>query len=161
MESHELWALGGFALANFVVATSGAIFSPGDWYKSLAKPSWTPPDWLFGPAWTVLYITIAVAGWLVWRETGLTGAPVAFAIYGVQLVLNSLWSAVFFGMKRPDLAMIEVSFLWLSILATILAFWPLHAGAALLLLPYLAWVSFAAALNFALWRMNAPRSARA
>ncbi|MBB5689720.1 tryptophan-rich sensory protein [Roseomonas alkaliterrae] len=144
----------GFLGANFLAALSGALFPPGEWYRGLAKPAWNPPDWAFGPAWTVLYVMIAVSGWLVWRKAGFAGAAVPLAAYGVQLLLNAAWSAIFFGMRRPDLAFYELVVFWVAILVTIVLFWPVHRTAALLLLPYLAWVSFAGALNLTLWRMN-------
>lgn len=143
-----------FLAANLAAASTGAFFQPGAWYAGLAKPSWCPPDWLFGPAWAVLYLSIAVAGWLVWREAGLDGAGAALGIYAVQLLLNAGWSAIFFGLRRMDLAFYELLVFWVSIAATILAFAPIHIGAALLLLPYLAWVTFAGVLNFAIWRLN-------
>ncbi len=148
----------GFIGANFVVALSGALFKPGAWYEGLAKPSWNPPNWAFAPAWTVLYIMNAVAGWLVWHQAGFSGAGVAMAVYGVQLLFNAGWSAVFFGLKRPDWAFAEVIGLWLSILATIIVFLPISQTAGLLLLPYLAWVSFAAFLNLTIWRLNPARA---
>jgi tryptophan-rich sensory protein len=148
----------GFIGANFVVALSGAVFKPGAWYESLAKPSWNPPNWAFAPAWTVLYVLNAVAGWLVWREVGFAGGALPLGIYGVQLLLNAGWSAVFFGMQRPDLAFLEVIGLWLSVLATIVAFMPINQTAGLILLPYLAWVSFAAFLNLTIWRLNPVRA---
>lgn len=147
-------ALLGFGLAVFAVASTGAIFRPGDWYERLNKPNWRPPNWLFGPAWATLYAMIAIAGWIVWREFGFSGAPAAFAFYTLQLALNALWSPIFFGLKRPGIAMAELVFLWLAIAATIVAFNSFVQTAALLLLPYLAWVTFAGALNFAIWRMN-------
>lgn len=146
--------LAGFLIACFAAAASGAVFRPGPWYKALRKPVWTPPDWLFAPAWTVLFLLIAVAGWMVWRTHGFGGAALALAVYFVHLALNAAWSAIFFGLRRPDLAFVEVVLLWLSILATIVLFLPLERAAAMMLLPYLAWVSFAAALNLAIWRLN-------
>jgi tryptophan-rich sensory protein len=143
-----------FLVAVMVVASTGIFFKPGEWYASLSKPRWCPPDWLFGPAWTVLYVTIAVSGWLVWRSVGFAAAAPAFAIYAAQLVLNAAWSAIFFGARRMDLALAELVLLWLSIAATIFVFLPHHAIAGLLLLPYLAWVTFAGVLNFAMWRLN-------
>lgn len=148
----------GFVAVNFLTALSGAFFKPGEWYRGLAKPSWNPPDWAFAPAWAVLYIMIAVSGWMVWREAGFAGATLPLAVYGVQLLFNAGWSAVFFGLKRPDLAFVEVVGLWLSILATIIVFLPISTTAGLLLLPYLAWVSFAATLNFTIWRLNPVRA---
>ena len=102
----------------------------------------------------MLYLCIAISGWLVWREAGFAGAAVPLAIYAVQPALNAAWSAIFFGLRRPDLAFAEIVALWLSIAATIAAFHPVHPGAAWLLVPYPCWVGFAAALNFAVWRMN-------
>ncbi len=154
MNTDSLIALAAFFGVCFLTASSGAIFKPGAWYENLAKPWWRPPNWLFPPAWTVLFVTIAVAGWLVWRVAGLRGATAAFAIYGIQLILNFIWSALFFGLRRPDLAFAEVILLWLSILATILVFYPIDALAGLLLLPYLCWVTFAAALNGKMWQLN-------
>jgi translocator protein len=145
----------GFCAAVIAVASTGAIFRPGDWYKGLKKPSWCPPNRLFGPAWTALYLTVAIAGWLVWRDFGFDKASYAFAFYFLQLLLNMLWSPLFFGLKRPDIALAELVVLWVSIAMTIGAFWSLSETAALLLVPYFAWVTFAGALNFALWRLNA------
>jgi benzodiazapine receptor len=141
----------GFCAAVIAIASTGAIFRPGDWYKELEKPSWCPPNWLFGPTWTALYLTIAVAGWLVWRDFGFGKASGAFTLYFMQLLLNMLWSPLFFGLKRPGIAMAELVVLWVSIAMTIAAFWSLVQPAALLLLPYLV----AGALNFAFWRLNA------
>ena len=159
MDSSILGFLG-FVAACFAVASSGAFFRPGEWYQRLKKPWWNPPNWLFAPAWTILYVTIAVAGWLVWREVGFAGAKWALAVYGLQLIFNAAWSALFFGMRRPDLAFGEVLLLWVSILGTIMAFYPIHAGAAWLMAPYLGWVTFAAILNLSVWRMNVEVIAR-
>jgi tryptophan-rich sensory protein len=158
MDMISLFGLLAFIGLCFLTALSGAFFTPGEWYRGLAKPSWNPPDWAFAPAWTVLYIMIAVSGWLVWREAGIAGAALPLAVYVVQLLFNAGWSAVFFGMRRPDLAFLEVIGLWLSILATIIVFLPISRMAALLLLPYLAWVTFAATLNFTIWRLNPVRA---
>ena len=154
MTTTSLFVLLGFIAACFLAAVTGALFRPGEWYERLAKPSWRPPNWLFAPVWTILYLTIAVSGWLVWREAGFTGAILPLAIYALQLVLNAAWTPLFFGLHRPDLGFLDILLVWLSIAATIALFYPIHAGAALLLLPYLAWVTFAAALNFAVWRLN-------
>lgn len=133
----------------------GSRFAPGEWYAALAKPSWNPPGYLFGPVWSILYLLMAVSAWLVWRKAGFSGAGVALGLFLLQLILNALWSYLFFGLHRPDLAFIDIVALWLVILATLLAFWPISGPAGLLLLPYLAWVSFASALNLQLWRLNA------
>jgi tryptophan-rich sensory protein len=148
------WGLLGFVAACTLAASSGAIFQPGGWYRNLNKPSWNPPDWLFPIAWTLLYAMIAVAGWLVWRTAGFGGAGAALAVYFLQLVLNAGWSALFFGLRRPDWAFYEVIALWASILGCVVLFWPIHAGAAWLMVPYLLWVTFAAVLNAEIWRRN-------
>jgi len=144
----------GFLVASFAAASSGAFFRPGDWYERLAKPSWRPPNWLFGPVWAILYGMIAVSGWLVWISAKGDQLVVPIAIFGVQLVLNFLWSAIFFGMRLLGLALIEMGVLWLAILANIFAFHPISPSAAYLLVPYLLWVSFAFVLNFVVWRLN-------
>ncbi|MBO6757536.1 MAG: tryptophan-rich sensory protein [Roseibium sp.] len=145
--------LAAFVIGAFVLlaASSGAVFKPGEWYDTLKKPSWTPPDWAFPVVWTVLYIMIGYAGWLVWQAAGV---GLAMILWAVQLVLNGAWSWLFFGRKRMDLAFAEVCALWLSTAGFILAAYPVSAVASLLFVPYLAWVTTAAALNFTVWRMN-------
>jgi tryptophan-rich sensory protein len=139
-----------------VSAIGGMVTSPkiGDWYASLAVPPWTPPDWVFGPVWTALFLAMAIAAWLVWRQAGLRGAAWPLALFGVQLSLNLLWTLFFFGLQSPGLAFLDVIALWLAIAATLAAFWTRSRVAGLLLVPYLAWVSFAGVLNFAIWRLN-------
>jgi len=154
MDWNALFALLVFVCANAATAASGALFRPGEWYERLNHPSFRPPNWLFGPVWTVLYCMIAAAGFLVWRAAGWSGAALPLAVYFGHLALNFAWSALFFGARRPDWAFLEVIALWLSIVATIAVFAPVSATAAWLLAPYLAWVSFAAFLNWALWRLN-------
>ncbi len=160
MSASSLLVLLGFIAACFLAALTGAAFRPGEWYKRLAKPAWRPPNRLLAPVWTVLYLTIAVSGWLVWRQAGFVGAALPLAIYALQLALNAAWTPLFFGLHRPDLGLLDIALVWLSIVATIALFYPLHAWAALLLLPYLAWVTFAAALYFAIWRLNRPAASR-
>jgi tryptophan-rich sensory protein len=150
----ELAVLAAFLLACFAAATTGAVFRPGAWYDQLDKPSWTPPDWAFPVAWTLLYIAIGVAPWLVWREAGFTGAALPLAVWAVQLLLNAAWSWLFFGLRRMDLAFAEVLALWLSIALMIALFLPVSVTAGLLMIPYLVWTSFAAALNLAVWQRN-------
>lgn len=144
----------GFLLLSLAVASSGAAFPPGDWYAGLKKPSWTPPAWLFGPVWTLLYIAMAVAAWQVWRTAGWPRARAAFVLYGVQMACNAAWSWLFFGLHRMDLAFYDIVALWLAIAATFVAFWRIKRSAGLLLAPYLAWVGFAMVLNLVLWRLN-------
>ncbi len=143
-----------FVAAVSLTAATGAYFAPGDWYAALQKPPWNPPDWIFPPVWTVLYLTIAASGWLAWRHAPDGHAPLALGVYLVQLVLNAAWSWLFFGLHRPGLALAEIVLLWLSILATIVLFWRIKPLAGVLLLPYLLWVGFAAALNGTLWALN-------
>jgi len=153
--TNAILSLIAFIALNFVAAISGAYFKPGTWYDRLDKPSWRPPNWLFPPAWSLLYAMIAISGWLVYRTAGLEGAGLtALLVYLVHLGFNAGWSAVFFGLKRPGWGFIEVVGLWLSILATIVVFHPVNAVAAYLLVPYLGWVGFAAVLNFSIWRRN-------
>ena len=150
-------ALGLFYLSCFLAAGLGSLFtmvSVGSWYAGLAKPSWNPPGWVFGPVWTVLYALMAVAGWLVWRRGG-SESWLALRWFAVQLALNVGWSAVFFGLQMPGLAFVEILALWATIAATLRTSWRVSRPAGILLLPYLLWVSFAAALNFAIWRLNA------
>lgn len=153
------FALVAFLGASLAAASSGAYFKPDDWYETLRKPGWTPKPWVFPVVWTPLYLCIALSGWLAWREAGLVALP--FAVYAVQLALNAGWSAVFFRLRRPDLAFGELILLWISIAATIAAFAPLSAASAWLLAPYLLWVTIAGALNLSVWRLNLDRLARA
>lgn len=143
-----------FLLLSAVVASTGILFKPGAWYRRLEKPSWTPPNLAFPIVWAVLYVLIAVSGWLVWRQSGI-GWP--FAVFGAQLVANLLWSYLFFGRHRPDLAFADIVALWLLVVANIAVFAPVSATAAWLLVPYLAWVSVAVALNLSVWRRNRHR----
>lgn len=144
----------GFVLLVLAVASTGAMYKPGAWYEALAKPDWTPPNWLFPIAWTLLYLMIALAGWLVWRAVGFSGASLPFLLYFAQLALNAAWSWLFFGLHRMDLALVDMAALWLTILANIFAFYAVRPGAGYLLIPYLVWVTYAAALNVAVWHMN-------
>lgn len=157
----SLLALGGFVAVSWSASLSGALFRPGAWYfEALDRPPWTPPPWLFAPAWALLFTLMGVASWLVWREGGWTGAGgVALFLFLAHLPVNAAWSFLFFGLRRPDWAGIEVLFLWGWILALVVLFWDVRPLAGLLLLPYLAWVGFAAALNLEIWRRNRGRIA--
>ncbi|HEY3396832.1 MAG TPA: TspO/MBR family protein [Armatimonadota bacterium] len=126
---------------------------PG-WYAGLRQPSFSPPNWVFGPVWTVLYTLMAVAAWLVWQRSGEGHVTPALALFGLQLALNVVWSLLFFGRHEIGLALADLAALWTAVLMTILLFWPFSPLAGALLLPYLAWVSFAGVLNYALWRLN-------
>jgi len=137
-------ALGGWTTAQSVTT----------WYPTLAKPSFNPPDWVFGPVWTTLYVLMAIAAWLVWRRSGLHGARPALVLFAVQLALNLAWSLLFFGAHRVDLALADIVVLWAALVATAIAFRRHSTMATVLMLPYLAWVSFASLLNFSIWRLN-------
>lgn len=142
----------------FGVAALGGLWTAQSiptWYPTLQKPSWNPPSWLFGPVWTALYTMMAVAAWLVTRERDRISIRVPLLLFVVQLALNLAWSAIFFGLRAPGAAFVEIVVLWLAILATILVFRRVHRGATALLVPYLAWVTFAAVLNATIWRLNA------
>jgi tryptophan-rich sensory protein len=125
------------------------------WYATLRKPAWTPPNSLFGPVWTALYLGMAVAAWLVWRQVGFSHGKFPLTLFAVQLALNVAWSGIFFRLRSPGAAFLEVVLLWLFILSTAIAFWPVSRTASWLLVPYLTWATYAAALNAAIWRMNA------
>lgn len=135
----------------FATASSGAIFSPGQWYDSLDKPSWTPPDWAFPVVWTLLYIMIAVSGWIVWRAEG---AGPAMALWAAQLVFNAAWSWLFFGLRRMEWALADTVAMLACIVGYIVLVWPVSPLAALLFVPYGIWTCIAMALNFTVWRMN-------
>jgi tryptophan-rich sensory protein len=136
----------------------GAIFTARSvkiWYPTLVKPWFNPPSWVFGPAWTLLYLLMGIALYLVWQLPERSPArQAAFALFFLQLAFNAAWSFIFFGMREPFLAFLEISLLWLLIAATIAFFWRVSVPAASLLIPYLLWVTFAALLNFAIWRLN-------
>lgn len=138
-------------LCGLAAAIGGAYTASSvrDWYPTLLRPSWNPPDWVFAPAWSVLYLLMALAVWMVWRCSQGAAALRAYVLFLAQLALNAAWPALFFGLRRPGLAFVEITVLWVAILATMLAFWRHRPVAAWLLLPYLGWVTFAAVLN--LW----------
>lgn len=155
--TRDTFALLGFvALCLAVAAIGGAVTatSVGTWYAGLAKPSFNPPNWLFGPVWTALYLMMAFAAWRVWRAKGIAGARAALAAWALQLALNLAWSFLFFGGRMIGAALAEIVLLLLTILATALLFWRIDRLAGVLLAPYAAWVGFATLLNAALWRLN-------
>jgi benzodiazapine receptor len=152
----DVAGLVGFIILCFgVSALGGLAAAPAirEWYEPLEKPSWTPPEWVFGPVWTLLYALMAVAGWLVWREGR---SRIAALLFLLQLALNAAWPWLFFARQRPDWAFFDVVVLAIAIVATMAAFYRVRRRAAFLLVPYLAWVVFAATLNLAVWRLNPP-----
>ncbi len=151
MRSHSLLVLIGFIVVTFLAPLLGVGSPPGDWYASLNKPSWNPPGWLFGPVWTVLYLMMATAAWLVWKKCG-WGKALGF--YGIQLVFNAAWTPLFFGAHQPGWALVDIIAMWVAIVVTTVAFFRVNKTAGGLMVPYFAWVSFAMVLNYTLWRMN-------
>jgi translocator protein len=147
-------ALAVWLASCFLAAATGLFVSADGWYAGLVKPAWNPPAWVFAPAWTALYILMALAAWLVWREGGWREQSRPLSLFLVQLLLNALWTPLFFGLHQPGWALAELLLLWLVLAVTLLLFWRVSHLAGTLLLPYLAWVSFAAALNFAMWQLN-------
>jgi tryptophan-rich sensory protein len=140
---------------TFLAATAASQFGTGAWYEALEKPSWTPPDAVFGPVWGVLYALMAVAAWLVWRKEGFRAALFPLGLYLAQLVLNVAWTALFFGAERIGFALLDIMLLWLFLAVLIPLFWRRSRWAGALLVPYLLWVTYAGALNLQILRMNA------
>lgn len=140
-----------FFAACCAAGTTGAMFPPGDWYRKLSKPAWTPPDWLFPLAWTGLYIALAYAGT---RAATSEGAAYAMAFWALQIALNTLWTPIFFGLQKIKAAMFVIVALWLSVVGLLAALWPLDTLAFWVVSPYLVWVSYAGALNFSILRRN-------
>jgi benzodiazapine receptor len=146
----------GWLALTFATAAIGAVasVSAGTFYAELTRPTWAPPGWLFGPVWSTLYALMGVSAWLIWRLRGFAGARVALVLFIVQLAINALWSWLFFVWQQGGFAFAEILLLWCLIAGSVAAFWRINVLAALLLLPYLAWVSFASVLTFAIWRLN-------
>jgi len=151
------FGLMGWIAVSFAAGFVGSRYLPGSWYASLAKPAWNPPSAVFAPVWSLLYVLMGVAAWLVWRKAGFSGAGVALALFLVQLVLNALWSYLFFGLHRPGSAFLDIVVLWLTIAVVATLFWRVDVRAGALMIPYVLWVGFAACLNLALWRLNTGR----
>lgn len=155
-KKQQILGLLGWLALSFVAAAVGsaATIRAGSFYVDLVRPEWAPPSSVFGPVWTTLYIMMAIAAWLVWRTGGFRAAKGALILFVVQLAFNALWSWLFFAWQLGAAAFAEVLVLWLLIAATLLAFWRIRPLAGVLLIPYLAWVSFASALNYTLWQLN-------
>ncbi len=143
-------------ILSFAASAVGAIASiqAQSFYGSLFQPTWAPPAWLFGPVWTMLYAMMAIAAWLVWRRGGIKTNQTALSLFLVQLILNGLWSWMFFAWNFGAGSFVNIIVLWLAIVATIIAFWRVDKVAGVLMIPYLLWVSFASALNYAMWQLN-------
>jgi len=158
MSTSRYPALAGFLAATFVAGAIGSAATfrhVRTWYPTLEKPIWTPPDWLFGPAWTFLYVAMSFAVWRVWRKSAPAAARTTVTLYVVQLALNAMWSVLFFGLQRPDLALAEILLLWGLLVGLLVRFARIDRPAGVLWLLYVGWVTFALALNAAIWRLNA------
>ncbi|MFN3824388.1 MAG: tryptophan-rich sensory protein TspO [Pseudorhodobacter sp.] len=140
-----------FLAACGAAAATGAMFKPGEWYDSLEKPDWTPPNWAFPVVWTILYISMAYAAM---RVALLPGSGQALAFWAAQIAFNTLWTPVFFGLRRMQAGFVVLCCLWLAVAATMLAFWQLDTLAGVLMAPYLLWATIAGALNYSVWRRN-------
>lgn len=146
----------GWIVVCFIASALGAIASvqSSAFYSQLSQPAWAPPSWVFGPVWTILYLMMAVSAWLVWKSGGFRQNRVALSFFLVQLTFNTLWSWLFFAWHLGSLAFVDITFLWVFIVVTIIYFWRANPIAGALLIPYLLWVSFAAALNYSIWQLN-------
>ncbi|HZY43898.1 MAG TPA: TspO/MBR family protein [Anaerolineae bacterium] len=139
---------------TFGAAFLGTRYLPDEWYKQIRKPTWNPPNKIFAPVWSVLYLLMAIAAWLVWKHNDLTETILPLTLFIVQLLLNAAWTWLFFGRHRLDTALMDIVVLWLVILTVIILFWGVEPLAGILLVPYLAWVSFATFLNYTILRLN-------
>jgi translocator protein len=152
----QIVGLAGWLIVSFIAAAIGgaASIQAGPFYTQLVRPDWAPPPSIFGPVWTVLYALMGIAAWLVWRVGGFRAAKGALTLFLVQLAFNALWSWLFFGWHRGDLAFADILLLCALIVATLIAFWRIRPLAGALLVPYLLWVTFASALNYSIWQLN-------
>ena len=155
-KTKQILGLVGWLAVTFIAASIGGVASinAGSFYTQLVRPEWAPPSSWFGPVWTVLYALMGIAAWLVWRADGFRDARGALTLFLLQLAPNALWSWLFFGWHRGALAFADILLLWVLIIVTLIAFWRVRALAGALLIPYLLWVSFASALNYAVWQLN-------
>lgn len=152
----SLTGLVGWLALAFATAIIGAIASveAASFYDQLVRPAWAPPGWVFGPVWTVLYVMMGIAAWLVWKQHGFAGAGTALRLFCVQLAVNALWSWLFFAWHLGAMAFADVLLLWALIVATVVSFWKASRLAGVLLVPYLAWVTFASVLTYSVWQLN-------
>lgn len=155
-KQNQIVGLVAWLIVSFIAAAIGgaASIQAGPFYTQLLRPDWAPPPMIFGPVWTVLYVLMGIAAWLVWRVGGFRAAKSALTLFLVQLALNALWSWLFFGWHLGALAFADILLLWALIVATLISFWRIRPLAGALLVPYLLWVSFASALNYSVWQLN-------
>ena len=152
----QIVGLVAWLVVTFIAAAIGGAASvqAGPLYTQLMRPDWAPPPAIFGPVWTVLYVLMGIAAWLVWRVGGFHAAKSALTLFLVQLALNVLWTWLFFGWHSGAMALADIVLLWVLIVATLISFWRIRRLAGALLVPYLLWVSFATALNYSVWQLN-------
>lgn len=150
----DLLGLAFWLLLTFGVAYLSSQFEPGEWYKTISKPSWTPPGWVFGPVWSLLYLSMGISAWLVWRKRASGAVKLPLSIYLVQLIVNGLWFWFFFGRQMIGAALIDLLILVFVVSINLVLFLRVDRKAGVLLVPYLLWISFAAVLNFQIWRLN-------
>lgn len=152
----QLFGLLGWLAVSFAAAALGGLASANaeGFYEQLTLPAWAPPSWLFAPVWTLLYILMGAAAWLVWGEHGFREARVALTLFLSQLAFNALWTWLFFAWRLGAMAFVEILVLWALVLCTVIAFWRVRPMAAALIIPYLIWVTFASALSYAIWQSN-------
>jgi benzodiazapine receptor len=155
-KSTQIIGLISWLILTFIAAAIGSAASAesGLFYQQISRPEWAPPAWLFAPVWTILYILMGISAWIIWRVDGFRSARIALSLFIIQLVLNAVWTWIFFVWRQGALAFAEIIVLWALILCTTIAFWRVRILAGILLLPYLAWVSFASVLTFTVWRLN-------
>jgi len=151
---HDLIWLAFWLGVTFGVAFISSQYQAGPWYEEIARPTWTPPGWIFGPVWSFLYLSMGVAAWLVWRQRTSKPVTMPLTMYGLQLVANGLWSWIFFGQRMIGVALIDLLLLVALVSITMVLFFRVNRLAGALLIPYLLWISFAAFLNFSIWRLN-------
>lgn len=149
----KIWKLIISIIIPFIASAIGGFFTISTWYVDLNKPSFNPPSWVFGPVWTILYLMIGISLYLVWVDKA-KDKNLAYYAFGIQIFLNTIWSMLFFGLRNPLLAFIEIIFLWIAIVVNIVYFYKINKKAAYLLIPYILWVSFAAVLNFSIFYLN-------
>ena len=152
--SKNIAGLIGWILLCSLAGIFGAQFEPGTWYEMLSKPAWTPPNWVFPIVWPILYILMGISAWLLWKQEKIATYRTEFTWFFLQLALNAVWPWIFFGIHLIATGLAEILLLWISILFTTMLFWNRNQLAGLLLVPYLLWISYASALNFAIWQLN-------
>jgi len=147
-------ALAFWILLTFAVAAFASQFQPDTWYTTIAKPSWTPPGWIFGPVWSLLYLSMSISVWFIWNQRKTLNVNIPLLLYIIQLILNGLWSYIFFNQHQIGIALIDIVILVFLISIITVRFWQISKTAGILFIPYLVWVSFATVLNFEIWRIN-------